>query len=75
MNDKVVVIYFAITIAAMGKYYPGIRLNILDLSPNYSGSIMAWTNGLVAVAGVIAPTFAGVMTPDVSKKKQLSLRN
>lgn len=50
----------------MGNYYPGLRVNLLDLSPNYCGSIMALSNGIAAIAGVVAPTFVGMMTPDVS---------
>ena len=51
----------------MGTYYPGTKVNPLDLSPNYSGSIMALTNCLGAVTGIAAPVFVGYMTPNVSK--------
>lgn len=55
-------------ILALGTYYPGLRVNSLDLSPNYSGSLMALTNGVAAIAGIIVPTFIGMMTPDVCYK-------
>lgn len=49
-----------------GNYYPGMRVNALDLSPNYAGSIIAITNGAGSLAGIAAPTFVGMMTPNVS---------
>lgn len=35
-----------------GNFYPGLKVNSLDLSPNYAGSLMALTNGLGASAGI-----------------------
>lgn len=58
----------------MGNYYPGMRVNVLDLSPNYAGTIIAITNGAGSFSGVIVPTFIGYMTPDViifEKQKRL----
>lgn len=52
-----------------GNFYPGMKVNSLDLSPNYAGSLMALTNGLGAIAGVVAPTFVGIFTPDVSERE------
>lgn len=49
----------------MGNFYPGMKVNAIDLSPNYAGSLMALTNGLGALTGIAAPAFVGVMTPDV----------
>lgn len=43
-------------------------MNILDLSPNYAGSIMAVINGIASLSGVAAPTFVGMMIPDVNMK-------
>lgn len=64
-NKAMVVIWFTLAMTFMGNYYPGLRVNILDLSSNYAGSIMALGNGIAAGAGVAAPTFVGIMTPDV----------
>lgn len=49
----------------MGNFYPGMKVNTIDLSPNYAGSLMALTNGLGALMGVAAPAFVGIMTHDV----------
>lgn len=43
-----------------------MKVNPLDLSPNYAGSLMAVTNGIGAITGVAAPYLVGVMTPHVS---------
>lgn len=50
----------------MGTFYPGMKVNPLDLSPNYAGSLMAVTNGIGAITGIIAPYVVGIMTPNVS---------
>lgn len=60
-----VVICFTLAMAFNGNYYPGMRVNALDLSPNYAGTIMAITNGAGALAGIAVPSFIGYMTPDV----------
>lgn len=51
----------------MGNYYPSMKVNALDLSSNFAGSLIALSNGMGAITGVAAPTFVGIMTPDVRK--------
>lgn len=60
-----VVLCFILAYGFNGNYYPGMRVNALDLAPNYAGSIIAVTNGFGAMSGVAAPIFVGIMTPDV----------
>lgn len=62
-----VVVLFTIAMGFMGTFYAGMKVNSLDLSPNYAGSLMAVTNGIGAITGVIAPYVVGVLTPNVSK--------
>lgn len=51
--DKMsVVIWFMLAMAFMGTYNPGLRVNCLDLRPNYAGSIMAIANGIGALTGI-----------------------
>ena len=50
----------------MGTFYPGMKVNPLDLSPNYAGTLMAITNGIGAITGIITPIVIGALTPDVS---------
>lgn len=39
----------------MGTFYPGMKVNPLDLSPNYAGTLMAITNGIGALTGILSP--------------------
>ena len=63
-NQVVVVVAIALSMTLMGAALPSMKVNNLDLSPNYAGSLMALTNGIGAVAGVIAPLLVGALTPD-----------
>ncbi|XP_065213447.1 sialin-like [Planococcus citri] len=42
--------------------YSSLKINALDVSPNYAGSIMAVVNGVGCIAGVLAPYFVGLIT-------------
>lgn len=67
-------VYFCLhNLGFMGNFYPGMKVNTIDLSPNYAGSLMALTNGLGALTGVAAPAFVGIMTPNVRITKQMHL--
>ncbi|KAG5675847.1 hypothetical protein PVAND_005717 [Polypedilum vanderplanki] len=55
---------FTIAMGFMSAFYSGIKANNLDLSPNFAGAIMAITNGLGAVIGIVTPYMIGVITPD-----------
>lgn len=53
--------------AFMGFFYPSLKVNALDLSPNYAGTLMAIVNGIGAISGIITPALIGYLTPNVSK--------
>lgn len=61
-----VVLLFSLALGFLGNFFTGLKVNALDLSPNYSGSLMALTNGMAGMAGVVVLPIVGVMTPDVS---------
>ncbi|KPU74301.1 uncharacterized protein Dana_GF27078 [Drosophila ananassae] len=61
-----VVILFTISMGLMGTYYAGMKLTPLDMSPNYAGTLMAITNGIGAITGVLSPYLVGVMTPNAN---------
>jgi len=46
----------------MGGFYPGMKVNPLDLSPNYAGVLMAVTNGIGAITGFLGPYLVGALT-------------
>ena len=39
-----------------------MKVNALDLSPNYSGTLMAITNGLGSLTGILTPLVVGEIT-------------
>lgn len=41
-------------------------MNALDLSPNFSGTVMALANGIGVFAGMAAPAIVGILAPNVS---------
>jgi ACS family sodium-dependent inorganic phosphate cotransporter len=44
------------------------KVNALDLSPNYSGTLMALVNGFGVFAGMLAPYIIGILTPEVKRR-------
>ncbi|XP_065162158.1 putative inorganic phosphate cotransporter isoform X2 [Atheta coriaria] len=42
-----------------GGIYSGFKVNHLDISPRFAGILMAFTNCLANLAGLLAPLFAG----------------
>ncbi|XP_063699068.1 putative inorganic phosphate cotransporter isoform X2 [Culicoides brevitarsis] len=65
-DKTLVVVHFTIAMGIMGTFYPGMKVNPLDLSPNYAGTLMALTNGIGAITGIITPALVGLMTPNRS---------
>ncbi|XP_034234799.1 putative inorganic phosphate cotransporter isoform X2 [Thrips palmi] len=63
-NKYFVVALFCIGMTTMGAFYPGMRVNALDLSPRHAGTIGALMNGTGALAGVAAPYAIGLIAPN-----------
>ena len=59
-----VVLMFTLGTTLMGTFYPGMKVNALDLSPNYSGTLMALVNGIGAFSGILTPYIVGELTPN-----------
>lgn len=57
---------FTIAMGFMGTFYCGMKVNALDLSPNYAGTLMALVNGIGAITGIITPYLVGALTEGVS---------
>lgn len=55
---------FTVAMGLMGPFYCGMKVNALDLAPNYAGTLMAIVNGIGAITGIIAPYLAGALTED-----------
>lgn len=53
--DRVIAVtLFTLAMAFMGAYYSGMKVNALDLSPNFAGTLMGITNGISALTGIAA---------------------
>jgi MFS transporter, ACS family, solute carrier family 17 (sodium-dependent inorganic phosphate cotransporter), other len=56
--DRVIAVtLFTFAMAFMGAYYSGMKVNALDLSPNFAGTLMGITNGIGALTGIAAVSF------------------
>lgn len=57
-----------------GGIYSGFKVNHLDLSPQFAGILMSFTNCLANLAGLLAPIYAGYMvkgTPSIAKWRKV----
>ncbi|XP_032289025.1 sialin isoform X2 [Drosophila virilis] len=65
-NKGLVVLFITLALFTMGPYYAGQKLTPMDMSPSYSGTLMAIINGFGALAGLISPPIIGAMTPNAT---------
>ncbi|XP_052131701.1 sialin-like [Frankliniella occidentalis] len=65
-DETLTVALFTLGMGGMGAFYPGMRVNGLDLSKHYAGTVMALVNGLGAVSGMVSPILIGLLTPHSS---------
>ncbi|KAJ8680612.1 hypothetical protein QAD02_016399 [Eretmocerus hayati] len=47
-----------------GSSTPGTKINCIDISPNYSGTLMGISNGFSAIMGILAPCLVGILAPN-----------
>ncbi|XP_055598596.1 sialin-like [Uranotaenia lowii] len=59
-----IVACFTLAIVSMSGYYPSVKVNANDLSPNFAGLIMAFVNGFGGFCGIIVPYMVGLLTPN-----------
>ncbi|XP_028043806.1 putative inorganic phosphate cotransporter [Bombyx mandarina] len=57
-------IYFVLSMALMGGFYSGMKVNALDLAPNYAGTLTSLVNTTSTFAGIATPYLIGLLTPD-----------
>ncbi|XP_075973727.1 putative inorganic phosphate cotransporter [Anticarsia gemmatalis] len=57
-------VYFVVSMGLMGGFYGGMKVNALDLAPNYAGSLTSLVNTTSTFAGIITPYLIGSLTPD-----------
>lgn len=62
-NKILATLCFTCGVALMGFCYPSLRINSLDLSPNYSPTLMGLVNGIGCLSGMATPYMVGILTP------------
>ncbi|KAK4872492.1 hypothetical protein RN001_014521 [Aquatica leii] len=60
-NRVLTVALLTIGVGLNGGIYSGFKVNHLDISPRFAGILMAFTNCLANLAGLLAPLYAGHM--------------
>ncbi|XP_060862600.1 sialin-like [Metopolophium dirhodum] len=63
-NKIIATLCFTFGVALMGFCYPSLRINSLDLSPNYSPTLMGLVNGIGCLSGMATPYIVGILTPN-----------
>ncbi|XP_075153734.1 major facilitator superfamily transporter 3 [Haematobia irritans] len=56
------VVIMAVGIVAMGGMFSGFLSNHIDIAPNYAGTLVALTNTVATLPGIIVPLFVGYIT-------------
>ncbi|RVE46450.1 hypothetical protein evm_008917 [Chilo suppressalis] len=63
-NRVEAVALFIASMAFMAGFYSSVKINAMDIAPNYAGTCSAFVNGLAAISGIITPYLVGLLTPD-----------
>ncbi|KAH8350445.1 hypothetical protein KR067_000340, partial [Drosophila pandora] len=61
-NQNKVVALMTVGIVAMGAKIPGFMSNHIDIAPNFAGTLVALTNTVATLPGIVVPIFVGVIT-------------
>lgn len=64
-DRNLAIVMFTIGMGAMGCFYCGMKVNVLDLTTHYAGTIMAIVNGIGALSGILVPYIIAAMTENV----------
>ncbi|CAK1547114.1 unnamed protein product [Leptosia nina] len=68
-DTTLAVFWFIAAMTLMGAYYSGMKINALDITPNYAGTTTALVNGIAAISGIISPYLIGLLTPQSTLKQ------
>jgi len=61
-NVPAVVSLTILAVMLYGSMFSGVFSNQADLAPNFAGTLMALTNMLATIPGILVPTLVGIMT-------------
>ncbi|XP_050671027.1 putative inorganic phosphate cotransporter isoform X3 [Leptidea sinapis] len=63
-DGPLAVTMFVLAMSFMAGFYSSVKINAMDIAPNYAGTCSAMVNGLAAFSGIITPYLFGLLTPD-----------
>ncbi|CAG9788581.1 unnamed protein product [Diatraea saccharalis] len=61
-NRGAAVALMAIGVTCIGGMFCGFLSNHIDIAPNFAGTLMAMTNTVATIPGIVVPIFVGVLT-------------
>ncbi|KAI8439222.1 hypothetical protein MSG28_013063 [Choristoneura fumiferana] len=61
-NRGAAVALMAVGVTCIGGMFCGFLSNHIDIAPNYAGTLMAITNTVATIPGIVVPIFVGVLT-------------
>lgn len=63
----IAVILMTLAVTSVGGMFSGFLSNHIDIAPNFAGTLMALTNTVATIPGIVVPIFVGKLTEtDVS---------
>lgn len=63
----VAVVLMTLAVTSVGGMFSGFLSNHIDIAPNFAGTLMAITNTIATIPGIVVPIFVGKLTEsDVS---------
>lgn len=60
-DRNMAIVMFTLGMGCMGCFYCGMKVNVLDLTSHYAGTIMAIVNGIGALSGILVPYLIAAM--------------
>jgi ACS family sodium-dependent inorganic phosphate cotransporter len=61
-NPTAAILIMGLAITSIGGMFSGFLSNHIDIAPNFAGSLMAVTNTVATIPGIIVPIFVGWIT-------------
>ncbi|KAG6464276.1 hypothetical protein O3G_MSEX014403 [Manduca sexta] len=61
-NRGAAVVLMAVGITCIGGMFCGFLSNHIDIAPNFAGTLMAITNTVATIPGIVVPIFVGILT-------------
>lgn len=72
LHQVLAAMFIIVAHTLMGAFFPSLRVNTIDLTPNYAGTLISITKGLGSIAGFVGSYSTGVLTPNVNVQKILN---